>query len=162
MPRQPETGNRSQETPAGSGRIRVLRLKKRADFVRAARGARAAAPGLVLQCRPSPETAEPDAVRVGFTATKKLGGAVVRNRVKRRLRAAAARVMPERAQPGHDYVLIGRSGTAARPFKLLIEDLKGALRRVHRPSKRGQGGDSRKPGQGVNFAKRRVSSAGKR
>ncbi len=55
--------------------VRTVRLKKRADFLRAARGARAAMPGLVLQCRASPETAEAGAVRIGFTATKKLGGA---------------------------------------------------------------------------------------
>lgn len=124
-----DTGNAKDSAPDGAP---LLRLKKRADFVRVAQGTRAALPGLVLQCRKAPEKAPPGAVRVGFTATKKLGGAVTRNRVKRRLRAAAAQVMPEHARPGHDYVLVGRSGTAPRPFALLVEDLRSALRQVHR------------------------------
>jgi len=109
----------------------LTRLKKRADFVRARRGRRAVTAGLVLQCHPSGESGPPGAARVGYTATKKLGGAVVRNRVKRRLRAAAARVMADRARPGFDYVLIGRDGTATRPFVRLVADLEQALRQVH-------------------------------
>ena len=113
----------------------MSRLIKRADFLRLNRGRRWAAPGLVLQMAPIPD--QSDAVRVGFTATKKLGGAVVRNRVKRRLREAARAVLPLSAQRGHDYVLIGREATAERPFAQLIEDLKQALRKVHggRPPK---------------------------
>lgn len=109
--------------------VKVSRLVKRADFLRLARGRKWAAPGLVLQSAPAPEPAS--AVRVGFTATKKLGNAVVRNRVKRRLREAARLVLPLSAAPGHDYVLIGREATAERPFDALLDDLKQALRKVH-------------------------------
>jgi ribonuclease P protein component len=115
--------------------VKVSRLVKRADFLRLARGRKWAAPGLVLQMAPTPETA--DALRVGFTATKKLGSAVVRNRVKRRLRDAARQVLPLSGISGHDYVLIGREATAERPFNALLDDLKQALRKVHggRPPK---------------------------
>lgn len=107
----------------------MSRLLKRADFLRLAKGRRWSAPGLVLQMAPMPE--EADAIRAGFTATKKLGGAVVRNRVKRRLREVARMVLPLYAKPGCDYVLIGREATATRPFPSLIDDLKLALRKVH-------------------------------
>lgn len=120
-------------TPAP--KVKVSRLIKRADFLRLARGRKWAAPGLVLQTAPTPDTA--DGIRVGFTATKKLGNAVVRNRVKRRLREVVRGVLPLYGQAGHDYVLIGREATAERPFAALIEDLKQALRKVHggRPPK---------------------------
>ncbi len=115
--------------------VKVSRLLKRADFLRLSRGRRWSAPGLVLQMAPTPEPS--GALRVGFTATKKLGGAVARNRVKRRLREAARAVLPLLGQKGHDYVLVGREATADRPFVALIDDLKQALRKVHggRPQK---------------------------
>lgn len=72
--------------------------------------------------------------RVGYTCSKKVGNAVKRNRAKRRLRAAAAAILPEAGRPGWDYVLIGRAeATAARPFALLLDDLRGALARIHAP-----------------------------
>jgi ribonuclease P protein component len=105
------------------------RLKRRQDFVAAAKGAYAALPGLVLQLR---RRGDSDAPRVGFTATKKLGNAVVRNRVKRRLRAVAREALAPRAEAGNDYVLVGRAGTAARPYADLLNDLSAALKRLHR------------------------------
>jgi ribonuclease P protein component len=69
-------------------------------------------------------------VRVGFTATRKIGNAVIRNRARRRLREAAAAILPVAASPGHDYVLIARSGTIDRPYDKLLADLRAALAAV--------------------------------
>ena len=113
------------------------RLRQRSDFVRVARHCRKwAAPGLVLQASRQPR--EPDdagktgehTVRVGFTVTKKLGNAVIRNRIRRRLRAAADQVMPARAKKGYDYVVIGRAQTLSRSFSALMDDLETALQRT--------------------------------
>ena len=71
-----------------------------------------------------------DSIRVGFTVTRKVGGAVIRNRARRRLRAAVETVMPTHAAPGRDYVVIGRAGTVARPFADLVDDLKTALHKL--------------------------------
>lgn len=122
------------DNPASSA-VKMSRLQKRADFLRLARGQRHSTEGLVLQMQPNPDDGE--RLRAGFTATKKLGNAVVRNRTKRRLREVARLVLPLFAKPGFDYVLIGREATASRPFTLLVEDLKRALARVHaaRPRK---------------------------
>lgn len=104
------------------------RLKRRQDFVAAAKGAYAALPGVVLQLRSRADDAAP---RVGFTATKKIGNAVVRNRVKRRLRAAAREILHTSARPGTDYVLVGRAATFDRPWADLVKDLTAALKRLH-------------------------------
>lgn len=73
-------------------------------------------------------------MRVGYTCSKKVGNAVLRNRAKRRLRAAAAEVLSSDGQDGWDYVLIGKAGaTVERPFQALIGDLETALARVHAP-----------------------------
>ena len=69
-------------------------------------------------------------VRAGFTATRKIGGAVVRNRAKRRLREAARALLPLHGAPGHDYVLIARQGTPDRPWPRLLDDVKSALIRL--------------------------------
>ena len=103
------------------------RLTRRPEFLRAAaRGRKAARPGLVLQA-----LAQPGApLRVGFTATKKLGGAVVRNRCKRRLRAAIRSAIEEAPISGFDLVLVARDATANRAWDLLLGDLRGALRQA--------------------------------
>jgi ribonuclease P protein component len=122
----------------------LVRLKTRADFLRVAAGRRRTArPGVVLQAasRP-PGTAGAAAVRVGFTASRKVGNAVVRNRAKRRLRAAAAEVLARDGRPGSDYVLIARAGTGERPYAELVGDLAAALRRIDRQVD-GRGGDAR-------------------
>ncbi|HMO09216.1 MAG TPA: ribonuclease P protein component [Paracoccaceae bacterium] len=116
--------------PSAVSSCRPTVLKKRADFLRAASARRQGAPGLLLQGRDRQDGSA--AVRVGFTCSKKLGNAVARNRAKRRLRAAAQAVLPEAAQAGWDYVLVGRPGTTAeRDFALLLQDLTTALRGVH-------------------------------
>jgi ribonuclease P protein component len=110
----------------------LARLKVRRDFLRVAETRkRYATPGLVLQVRDH-ETAECEnlpALRVGFTVSKKVGNAVVRNRVRRRLRAAAEMVAV-RAKPHRDLVLIGRQGAEHRDFALLLTDLETALART--------------------------------
>ena len=105
------------------------RLTRRAEFLKVAAGRRKwVAPGLILQAAAgSPAGAS---WRVGFTASRKVGNAVVRNRAKRRLRAAAAQILAEQGNPGTDYVLIARGATAERPYAALVADLASALRKV--------------------------------
>ena len=106
----------------------LSRLKRRPEFLAVAgSGLKAAAPGLVLQARPRDQGRDS---RVGFTASRRVGGAVQRNRAKRRLRAAAAAVLPGTAAPGCDYVLIARRATLDRPYAALVQDLTGALKRL--------------------------------
>jgi ribonuclease P protein component len=87
-------------------------------------------PGLVLQAAPAPPEADRGAVRVGFTASRRVGNAVARNRAKRRLRAAASKVLAEDGRAATDYVLIARAATATRQFDRLVADLHVALGRV--------------------------------
>ena len=111
----------------------VGRLKRRAEFLRVAgAGRKSVTPGLILQVAPQLDAASPEghALRVGFTASRKVGIAVERNRARRRLRAAVQQVMALHAAPGRDYVLIARAGTARRPFAALLGDLKAALRQA--------------------------------
>ena len=112
--------------------MRIATLKKRSDFLRVRAAARRwAAPGLVLQSAPTPPAdVEEGMVRVGYTASKRIGNAVARNRAKRRLRAAVAHVMPASAHCGCDYVVIARGVTLTRPFDALTGDLSAALARV--------------------------------
>lgn len=105
------------------------RLKKRSDFLKAAKAAKWAAKGLVLQARARDDAEAP---RVGFTVTKRVGNAVVRNRIKRRLREAVRLSLFERARDGVDYVLIGRQGTVHRRFDALRDDLETAIAKVHK------------------------------
>ncbi|KAA9010622.1 ribonuclease P protein component [Histidinibacterium aquaticum] len=109
---------------------RLDRLRARADFLRAARGRVAHAPGFVLQAREREEDDGP--VRVGFTCSKKVGNAVARNRAKRRLREIARLELPANGRPGWDYVLIGRRDrTAEADFAEMRRDLVEALAKVH-------------------------------
>lgn len=119
-------------------KLTLGRLKKRSEFLRlTAKGRKWAAPGLVLQALPNAAgpagdtpTDSTHGTRLGFTCSRQVGNAVDRNRARRRLREAARQVMPDTARAGHDYVIIGRKSTLHRPFALLIEDLRAALKRV--------------------------------
>lgn len=115
------------------------RLKRRREFLLvAAQGRKWVAPGLILQANPQSAAAAPmgstdsaaPALRVGFTVSRKVGNAVVRNRVRRRLRAAAELVMPGLARQDWDYVVIGRRQSLKRSFPALVQDLEQALRKV--------------------------------
>ena len=111
----------------------LVRLKTRADFVHvAARGRRAVRPGFILQAAARPVETESGTVRIGFTASRKVGNAVIRNRAKRRLRAVAAQVLAQHGRPGTDYVLIARSTTGDRAYPELVADLETALHQVER------------------------------
>ena len=103
-------------------------LKKRSDFLAvAATQQKWITPGLILQAR-SREVA--GVARVGFTVTKKVGNAVVRNRIKRRLRALSVELLPTKGKAGHDYVLIGRRLALHRDYCDLKKDLAFALKRI--------------------------------
>ncbi|WP_350336154.1 ribonuclease P protein component [Coralliovum pocilloporae] len=112
----------------------MVRLKKRSEFLAAAKGTKIPRRGFVLQVLDHGLKGGPVA-RFGFTVTKKVGNAVVRNRVKRRLRALVreAEVLSE---PGHDYVLIGRRGTLTEPYSALLNDFRQALHRVSRDKRK--------------------------
>ena len=122
----------------------IGRLKRRAEFLQVAAANRKwVAPGLILQVRrqPSTESENNDAtlaaaakvvrepVRVGFTASRKVGNAVARNRARRRLRAVAREVL-DHAEPGNDFVLIARPATVARDYQALVSDLVAGLKRL--------------------------------
>ena len=107
-------------------------LKRRKEFVQVAEhGRKFITSGLVLQILPREvENKFGDEIRVGFTTTKKIGNAVKRNRVRRRLRSLARLVLLQEGMLGCDYVLIGRQATFDRPFDALQQDLRYALKRI--------------------------------
>ena len=118
-----------------------------------AQGISAARGAVVIQARPREDA--PDApLRAGFTATKKIGGAVVRNRAKRRLREAARLVLAAHGRPGVDYVFVARAGTPQRPWARLLDDVKSALISL------AAGGDPPRPPRGPRPGKPRAPRSG--
>ena len=108
----------------------ILILKKRKDFVRVAKGVRKVTRTAILQAAPSlSENVIPP--KIGYTATKKIGKANIRNRTKRRLRAVIRELLPVYGMDNVEYVLIGRHNTYYCPFKELKSDIKWALKKVN-------------------------------
>ena len=114
------------------------RLRQRADFLAAAAGIKAPAAAFVLQAR---NRRDQGPARFGFTVSKKVGNAVERNRVRRRLREIVRLSATNRLRAGHDYVLVGRRAALNLPFGEMAQDFEGALRRLH--AGRGGNMDSR-------------------
>ena len=138
-PRRADGPEGDLHAPSPSCARALVTLAARADFLRAASARRYGTAGFLVQARERRDGTE--ALRVGFTCSRKLGNAVARNRAKRRLRAVARAVLSDAGRPGWDYVLVGRpAATVTRGFADLLADLRTALGRVH-----GQGPDGRVP-----------------
>ena len=137
-------------------------LTRRADFLAANKGLRVARPGFVLLANPNGGVG----TRFGITVTKRIGNAVVRNRMKRRFRALIRELLPTLGLPDHDHVLIGREGGIERDFALLRSELGAALQRAtagkgdppRGPRGKGGGKGRGKPGRGNGGAPRPASA----
>lgn len=111
--------------------VPLTTLQHRPDFLKAASARRQGTASFLLQARPRGDD-QPTA-RIGFTASKKIGNAVLRNRAKRRMRAAVHQVLTVMARAGWDYVLVARpQATVSRPFTDLLADLTQAISAVHK------------------------------
>ena len=126
---------------AVSSFVPLITLQHRPDFLKAATGRRQGTNSFLLQARPrsgdlgSGDLGSVDlgTARIGFTASKKVGNAVLRNRAKRRMRAVVRQVLTSLARPGWDYVLVARpNATVSRPYTDLLADLAQAIASVHR------------------------------
>lgn len=119
----------------------IHRLRKRSEFLFVRRGVRASQDAVLVEAR---RRAEAGPMRLGLTASKKVGGAVRRNRARRRLREAARQLLPELGLPGVDYVFVARQQTPEAPWVGLLDDVRNALLRLRAdlqpgraPSRRG-------------------------
>jgi ribonuclease P protein component len=156
MPETPAdapAGNPTGRAAGDAAAPRLVTLKRRPEFLGVRGGARWATPAFVLEARRRTAGAGPartcaETPRFGFTVSKQVGGAVERNRIKRRLKAAVRDVLLEHARRNYDYVLIARRPALDAAFAALISDLAEALKRVHARSERAQGGKSA-DGKGV-------------
>jgi ribonuclease P protein component len=135
MPDPPEHAAATRPT------TRLATLKRRPEFLRVRSGARWSGPAFVLEAKRRsavPQDAV-DAPRFGFTVSKKVGGAVERNRIRRRLKAAVRGILPDHARRDFDYVIVARRPALDVTFAALMSDLVDALKRVHAP-RSGRGG----------------------
>ena len=133
----PEGGDRLCDESAG-------RLKKRAEFVRAAKGARVTARAFALQARKR-EGDDAGGARIGFTVTKKTGNSVVRNRIRRRLREVVRLGQALSLRPDHDYVLIARRDALTMDFRALSLELERALQKLSDPKRAAAGSRPARP-----------------
>ncbi len=112
--------------------MEILTLKKRKDFVRVAqKGLKMVTSTVILQAAQN-LCPEDKSIFVGYTTTKKIGKAHIRNRTRRRMRAAVRESFPKHAVPGYSYVLIGRYNTAGCPFKKLTKDIVWGLKKIQK------------------------------
>ena len=120
----------------------MQRLRHRADFLAAAAAAKVSTKAFIVQMR---DRRDDGPARVGFTVSKKVGNAVERNRVRRRLREVVRRASGDATRPGHDYVLVGRRAGLSAPFGGLLEDFKSALQRLNEGRSKATGPQLRHP-----------------
>ncbi|MEJ1991032.1 MAG: ribonuclease P protein component [Maritimibacter sp.] len=136
--RPPEAPVQTDQPPAvfscPDGKLEVL--KNRIDYLACARARKAPAPAFQLQARRRDGEEGGTGIRVGFTASKKVGNAVARNRAKRRMRALARAVLLSEGKPGWDYVLVARpSETTTRDYAAMEAELRETLKKIHAPRK---------------------------
>lgn len=113
--------------------MKITTIKKRSDFVKVGeRGKKVSTAGFLLLALKSEVGGQESGTRIGYTVTKKQGDAVTRNRIRRRLREVVRKTFPDLARLGYDYVIIARTVSAARPYEMLIKDLRYALHTVHK------------------------------
>lgn len=110
---------------------RVPTLKKRSDFLRLRTGKRVSTTSIVVEAKAIEGPNERHTPSVGYTVTKKVGNAIVRNRIKRRLRACVAQVFFDKSKPNYDYVIIGKKAALTRNFTSILKDLEQALDQLH-------------------------------
>jgi ribonuclease P protein component len=134
------------ERPRTQRPARLTTLKRRPEFLRVRSGARWATPAFVLEGKRRSDPAAADAARFGFTVSKQVGGAVERNRIRRRLKAAIRGILPDHARRDFDYVIVARRPALDAQFSVLVSDLVDALERVHARAPRARGG--RRRGEG--------------
>jgi ribonuclease P protein component len=142
----------------GATKVRVNRLRRRREFVAvAATRWRWVGPAFVLQAGPR---SEPTTIGIGFTASRRIGNAVARNRARRRLRAAVRAILPGPAEPGYDYVIVARPAILTCSFDLILEDLTTAFAQVTRRRRDGTRKDAASAGPPGSPAGRSGSTAG--
>jgi ribonuclease P protein component len=126
---KPETPNRTPREPKRLGAF--ARLTRRPDYQRVARGRRWPSEAFTLQAQERDKTSPTAEPRIGFTATRKIGGAVERNRIRRRLKEAVRLTKALEARDDHDYVLVARRAALRKPFDLLCDELRRAFAAAH-------------------------------
>jgi ribonuclease P protein component len=129
MPDLTDPAPPAADAPPAAPALILGRMRRRADFLKAAAARRQGTPGFLIQGRDRGDTDPP---RVGFTCSKKVGNAVARNRAKRRLREVARLALAPVARAGWDYVLVGRpQATEERDFSALLAEAEAAVARLH-------------------------------